>query len=315
MTDQPVVIPHIPVLLQETLAALIPDAANPPARVIDGTLGAGGHTEALFNAGVGEVLGIDQDPSALELATARLAPFGERFHPVHGNYESLAAALQSVGWKSVDGILLDIGVSSMQLDRPERGFSFARDGALDMRMNPTVGQTAADLVNTWDAEELADIFYRYGEERYGRALARVIVQHRPYATTHDLANVIAAHKPAQWKEKIHPATRVFQALRIAVNDELGVLERVLPKAIQRLNVGGRLAVISFHSLEDRIVKHAFQYAALDCICPPRQPICTCDKVAEVEIITRKPIAPTDAEIAQNPRSRSAKLRVVERIAP
>jgi 16S rRNA (cytosine1402-N4)-methyltransferase len=303
---------HIPVLLNQVLSALIPEG-NPPARVIDGTLGAGGHAHALLSTGAGELLGLDQDTSALALATERLSEFEGRVHTAHTNYEHMRHAASEIGWEHVDAILLDIGVSSMQLDQANRGFSFAQDGPLDMRMDTENGTTAADLVNTWEPDELADIFYRYGEERHGRKLASAIVNGRPYSTTSQLAEVIEASKPAKWKEKIHPSTRVFQALRIAVNDELGVLERVLPEAIDLLNPGGRLAVISFHSLEDRIVKEAFKYAALDCICPPKQPVCTCDKQSAVKILTRKPIVATDAEIADNPRSRSAKLRVVEKL--
>lgn len=302
---------HIPVLRDEVVAALT--ANNIPQRMIDGTLGAGGHTQAMFGAGVGQVLGLDQDATALALARDNLAAFSSQLHTQQINYEYMDMAASQVGWSSVDAILLDIGVSSMQLDRPERGFSFLHDGALDMRMDTQTGITAADVVNTWDEKELARIFSIYGEERHSRKLVQVIVAHRPYTTTRELAQVIEDNKPAQWKEKIHPATRVFQALRIVVNDELGVLERVIPKAINLLASGGRLAIISFHSLEDRIVKQAFRYAALDCICPSSQPVCTCDKQSEVTVITRKPIVATDEEIAQNPRSRSAKMRVVQKV--
>jgi 16S rRNA (cytosine1402-N4)-methyltransferase len=304
--------PHIPVLLDEVLTALMPDG-HTPARVIDGTLGAGGHAGALLASGAGELLGLDQDASALAIATETLAEYAGRFHTAHTNYEHMRAAAAGIGWDRVDAILLDIGVSSMQLDQPDRGFSFMAEGPLDMRMNADAGQSAADLVNTWEPDALADIFYRYGEERHGRRLAQAIVENRPYETTTDLVNVIDANKPAKWKEKVHPSTRVFQALRIAVNDELGVLERVLPDALDLLRPGGRLAVISFHSLEDRIVKEAFKYAASDCVCPPKQPICTCDKEPTVAIITRKPVTATAAEIEENPRSRSAKLRVAEKL--
>ncbi len=303
---------HIPVLLDEVIALLVLDG-NAPARVVDGTLGAGGHSSALLAAGAGAVLGLDQDETALALARETLADYGERLHTAHTNYEHMAGAAAELGWDVVDAILLDVGVSSMQLDQAERGFSFAQEGPLDMRMDQGVGQTAADLVNAWDTDALADVFYKYGEERHGRRLARAIVENRPYTTTGDLVKVIDAAKPAKWKEKIHPATRVFQALRIAVNDELGVLERAVPRAVDLLRPGGRLAVVSFHSLEDRIVKHAFRDAASDCVCPPAQPICTCDKEPTVKIITRRPIMATDDEIARNPRSRSAKLRVVERV--
>ncbi|MEM6527915.1 MAG: 16S rRNA (cytosine(1402)-N(4))-methyltransferase RsmH [Chloroflexota bacterium] len=303
---------HISVLQDEVVDYLTANRA--PQRVIDGTLGAGGHTRALLDAGAGEVLGLDQDASALALAQDNLRDYGDRVHFAHSNYEHMSRAAADIGWPGVDAILLDIGVSSMQLDRGERGFSFMQDGPLDMRMDTSNGYTAADVVNTWEARQLTDIFSRYGEERHSKRLANVIVDNRPYATTQDLVQVIDDNKPAKWKEKIHPATRVFQALRIAVNDELGVLERVIPTAIDLLNPGGRLAIISFHSLEDRIVKHTFKDAAEDCICSPSQPICTCDKESEIKIITRKPVTPTEDEIAQNPRSRSAKLRVAEKLS-
>jgi 16S rRNA (cytosine1402-N4)-methyltransferase len=303
---------HTPVLVDNVRDGLIPNG-TPPARLIDGTLGGGGHAADLLRAGVGAVLGLDQDETALALAQANLAAYADRLHLAHTNYEHMADAAHAIGWDTVDAILLDLGVSSMQLDQPQRGFSFMADGPLDMRMNTGRGQSAADLVNTWDVPTLADIFYRYGEERHGRRLAQAIVQGRPYTTTTDLVAVIDANKPAKWTEHIHPATRIFQALRIAVNDELGVLERVIPRAIDLLRPGGRLAIISFHSLEDRIVKHAFKYAASDCICPPKQPICTCDKAPQIQIITRKPITATDAEIDANPRSRSAKLRIAQKV--
>ncbi|MBN1966436.1 MAG: 16S rRNA (cytosine(1402)-N(4))-methyltransferase RsmH, partial [Anaerolineae bacterium] len=231
------------------------------------------------------------------------------------SYESLGDLLPD--WlgdaPGADGILLDLGMSSMQVDDPARGFAFLRDGPLDMRFDPTSGDlTAAEIVNTWDADELAEIFYRYGEERHSRAIARAIVAARPLTGTRQLADVIAAARRGP-REKIHPATRAFQALRIAVNDELGAVERVLPVALGSLRPGGRLAVISFHSLEDRLVKQAFKTEATGCICPPRQPVCTCGHVASVRLVTRKPVQAGDAEIAANPRSRSAKLRVVERL--
>jgi 16S rRNA (cytosine1402-N4)-methyltransferase len=298
---------HIPVLLQEVL-----DALTPAAHVIDGTLGAGGHTRALLDAGVQEVLGLDRDPMALEIAGQSLGGYGERVHIVHASYSTMKDEAYRLGWEQVGGILLDLGVSSMQLDRAERGFAFMQDGPLDMRFDPSSGgMTAADIVNNWDADELADVFFRYGEEQASRRLARAIVAGRPYTTTRQLAAVIEQATPR--REKIHPATRVFQALRIAVNDELGVIERTLPEAIDLLQPGGRLAVISFHSLEDRIVKQTFKLESTDCICPPNVPVCTCGHKARVKLVTRKPITATDAEIAQNPRSRSAKLRVVERI--
>ena len=227
----------------------------------------------------------------------------------------MAAEVARLGWDGVDAILLDLGVSSMQLDTAERGFAFRADGPLDMRFDPGGSrQTAAELVNFLDEDELATIFYRYGEEPQGRRLARVVVKARPYATTRDLASAIEQAIPRRPKDKIHPATRVFQALRIAVNDELGTVERALPQAIDLLRPGGRLAVISFHSLEDRIVKDTFKLAATDCICPPQVPVCICGHHASVQLVSRKPIVASDDEIAANPRSRSAKLRIVEKLA-
>ncbi|MEP6985720.1 MAG: 16S rRNA (cytosine(1402)-N(4))-methyltransferase RsmH [Chloroflexota bacterium] len=300
---------HIPVLLQPVL-----DFLTPAQRVIDGTLGAGGHTRALLNAGVTEVLSLDVDPMALEIARAYLSSYAGRAHIVHASYGDMVAQAHQIGWKQVDGILLDIGVSSMQLDQPERGFAFMQDGPLDMRFNPIGGGiSAADLVNEADEAELADMFYKYGEEPQGRKLARGIVSSRPYETTRQLATTIERITPRRKGDKIHPATRVFQALRIAVNDELAGLERVLPEAINLLRPGGRLAVISFHSLEDRIVKQTFKLASTDCICPPNVPICVCGHTASVRLLTRKPLIADEAEIALNPRSRSAKLRVVEKL--
>ena len=300
---------HISVLLQPILEYL-----TPAQRVIDGTLGAGGHSRALLDAGVAEVLGLDLDPMALDIARKNLSEYGERVHIVHASYGDMLAQAHLIGWKKVDGILLDVGVSSMQLDRPERGFAFMQEGPLDMRFDPSGSAlSAADLVNGADEDELANLFYKYGEEPQGRKLARGIVAARPYQTTLDLAKTIEQITPRRKGDKIHPATRVFQALRIAVNDELAGLERVLPQAIDLLRPGGRLAVISFHSLEDRIVKQAFKLASTDCICPPNVPICVCGHHASVRLVTRKPLIADDAEIAQNPRSRSAKLRVVEKL--
>ncbi|HYO88276.1 MAG TPA: 16S rRNA (cytosine(1402)-N(4))-methyltransferase RsmH, partial [Candidatus Limnocylindrales bacterium] len=284
-----------------------------PERLIDGTLGAGGHSAALLAAGAGEVLGLALDPQALAAAAETLAPYGPRAYIVHGSYAQMTQQAATLGWPSADAILLDLGVSSMQFDTPERGFAFRLEAPLDMRFDPG-GQrpTAAELVNTLDADELADIFWRYGEERESRRLARAVVKGRPYTTTTELASAIEQAMPRRWDDRLHPATRVFQALRIAVNDELGVIEAALPRAIDLLSPGGRLAVISFHSLEDRIVKDAFRLAATDCICPPRLPVCVCGHEASVTLLSRKPITAHDEEIALNPRSRSAKLRVVEK---
>ena len=226
----------------------------------------------------------------------------------------MTAAAQRLGWERVDGILLDLGVSSMQLDMPKRGFAFMRDGPLDMRFDPGSSRPpAAELVNYMDEAELAGLFYKYGEERYSRPLARAVVAGRPYQTTRQLAEVIEKAVPRHKWGSIHPATRIFQALRIAINDELGTIERALPAAIDLLKPGGRLAVISFHSLEDRIVKQAFKLASTDCICPPKVPVCVCGHKASVKLVNRKPLEASEDEIAHNPRSRSAKLRVVERL--
>lgn len=300
---------HIPVLLQPILDHLLP-----AGRVIDGTLGAGGHSRALLEHGAGELLGLDLDPQALAIAQAMLQPFGERAHIVHASYAAMRDEANRLGWDTVDAILLDLGVSSMQLDTAERGFSFREDAPLDMRFDPTGGGlTAADLINGTPADALADIFYEYGEERHSRKIARALVEQRPFTTTGQLATAIEGITPRQPRDKIHPATRVFQALRIAVNDELGVIERTLPVAIDLLKPGGRLAVISFHSLEDRIVKQTFRLASTDCVCPPHVPVCVCDHKATVGLVTRKPIVADEAEIAANPRSRSAKLRIAEKL--
>jgi 16S rRNA (cytosine1402-N4)-methyltransferase len=301
--------PHIPVLLQPVLAALLPTA-----RVIDGTLGVGGHTKALLDAGVSEVLGLDLDLMALGIARETLAGYGERAHIVHASYADMTTEAHRIGWEEVDGILLDLGLSSMQLDRPERGFAFMHDGQLDMRFDPNGSRpTAAEIVNYTDERELSRLFFEYGEEAQSRKIAQAIVRGRPFETTRQLAAVIEQVVPRRKEDKIHPATRVFQALRIATNDELGTVERALPIAIDLLRPGGRLAVISFHSLEDRIVKQAFKLASTDCICPPKVPICVCGHEASVRLVNKKPIIATEDEIAHNPRSRSAKLRVVEKL--
>lgn len=300
---------HIPVLLNAVLE-LLPAAA----RMIDGTLGAGGHTRALLDAGAGEILGLDVDPNALAIAHAALESYGDKVHIVQASYADMADEARKLGWQRVGGILLDLGASSMQFDTPERGFAFMRDGSLDMRFNPQGDQpTAAEIVNLWDEAELADLFFRYGEEPQSRRLARAVVAGRPYETTRQLAEVIEKTMPRRPGDKIHPATRVFQALRIAVNDELGVIERALPKAVTLLEAGGRLAVISFHSLEDRIVKQYFKLESTDCICPPQTPVCICGHKASIRLVTRKPVVASEAEIRDNPRSRSAKLRLVEKL--
>lgn len=304
---------HVPVLLQPVLDGLNV-AAKPDGLYLDGTVGAGGHASAILEmAPQARLLGFDRDPRSLAIARETLSRFGDRVTLVHGNYNTMGAVAPQQGFTNVDGILLDLGISSMHVDEAERGFAFRTDGPLDMRFDPTSGEaTAADLVNTLDADELADIIYKYGEERDSRRIARAIIAARPLNTTRQLADVIEkAHRGP--REKIHPATRTFQALRLAVNDELGALEQALPQAISLLRPGGRLVVISFHSLEDRIVKQYFRDEATDCLCPPQQPICTCEHQASIALVNRKPIVADDTEIAANPRSRSAKLRVAEKL--
>lgn len=309
---------HVSVLLKEIIDLLQP---HPGGIYIDGTVGAGGHAAAILQESSpdGQLYGLDQDQDALEVAQRRLADFENREHLFHANFDRLAEIAHQYQIPPADGILLDLGVSSMQFDRPERGFSFQADGPLDMRMDPTSGQTAAELVNQLPEEELANLIYRYGEERRSRRIARAIVKARPVQRTVALAEIVAKaagpqrHKTSRRRgaTKTHPATRTFQALRIAVNDELGALERALPQAVKLLKPGGRLAVISFHSLEDRIVKLYFRQESQDCICPPEQLVCTCGHQATVKVITKKPIVPSSSELDQNPRARSAKLRVVE----
>lgn len=302
--------PHQPVLYHEIILALQPKNKG---LYVDGTLGAGGHARGILEACApdGRLLGLDVDPQALALARKTLAPYGERARLMQASYDSLTETLHTIGWEKLDGILLDLGLSSMQLDTPERGFSFQHDAPLDMRFDPASPTTAADLVNTLPEDELADLIYDYGEERASRRIARAIVRARPLQTTRQLAAVIESVLPR--RGRIHPATQTFQALRIAVNQELDRVETFLPQAVATLKSGGRLAIISFHSLEDRIVKEYFRRESRDCICPPRQPICTCGHIATLKEISRKPITPGEAEIEANPRARSAKLRVVEKL--
>jgi 16S rRNA (cytosine1402-N4)-methyltransferase len=297
---------HVPVLLSEVIAGLAPRAGG---RYVDATLGGGGHALATLAASSpdGRLLGIDADPAALTAAGARLAIYGERATLAHGNFRDLAALAREHGFAQVDGILLDLGVSSHQLDTPERGFSFTADAPLDMRLDPTQGETAADLVNATPEDQLADLIYRYGEERGSRRIARFIAEARrrqPIATTAELADLVARALGGR-HGKIHPATRTFQALRIAVNRELESLEAALPQAVELLAPGGRLAVIAFHSLEDRIVKLFFRaesgYGGDNA------------GAERLQIITKKPIEASDQEARTNPRSRSAKLRVAEKL--
>jgi len=303
---------HIPVLYQEVLAYLRPE----PGRLyIDGTVGSGGHTAGLLQASApdGRLLAFDRDPAAIAFSKRRLAEFENRVVFVQASYADMADLAPDYGFGQVDGILLDLGLSSRQLDDAERGFSFMEDGPLDMRFDPTVGRSAADLVNQLPEAALADIFRDYGEVRQNRKFARAIVRQRPIQTTGQLADLILRESGGR-RGRIHPATQLFQALRIAVNDELGMLERGLKAAIKLLRPGGRLAVISFHSLEDRLVKNFIRDQSQDCICPPHQPVCTCDVEPTLKVVTRKVVRPSDKEIAENPRSRSAKMRVAERVA-
>jgi 16S rRNA (cytosine1402-N4)-methyltransferase len=304
--------PHHPVLYNEIIHLLQPQRNG---FYVDGTLGAGGHAWGLLDASSpdGRLLGLDVDPQALELARDRLADFGERAVIRKASYASLSEQLRLLGWQPVQGILLDLGASSMQFDTAERGFSFREDAPLDMRFDPDNPLSAADLVNSLSEGELADILFQYGEERRAYQVARAIVQARPIGGTVELARVVA-RVTGSGKQGMHPATRTFQALRIAVNHELESLSAFLPQGVEALAPGGRLAVISFHSLEDRLVKQYLRRESSDCICPPRQPVCTCGHRASLREITRRPIQPEEAEVRINSRARSARLRVAEKLS-
>ena len=306
---------HISVLLNECLDGL---SIKPDGIYVDGTLGGAGHSsQSVKRLTTGRLIGIDRDPIALNAAGELLAPFGDRVTLVHSNFCEINKVLDDLGIDKVDGILLDLGVSSPQLDDGERGFSYMVDAPLDMRMNNGDALTAEQIVNTWSYEELRRILFDYGEERYAPQIASAICRRRetaPIQTTLELVDVIRSAMPASaLREKQHPAKRSFQAIRIAVNDELGAVRKVMDAAIPRLASGGRLAIITFHSLEDRIVKNGMADAAKGCTCPPQIPICVCGNKPQVKIITRKPITAGDKELADNPRSRSAKLRVCEKI--
>lgn len=305
---------HIPVLLHECIENL---NIRPDGIYVDGTLGMGGHSEQIAGRLTsGTLVGIDRDETAIARAGARLAPFGDRVRLVHGNFRDTAAILDRLGIDAVDGMLFDLGVSSPQLDDAARGFSYKQDAPLDMRMDESAALTAREVVNTYSYEELRRILFEYGEERYAPAIAKRICQHReqkPIETTLELADIIRSAMPASaLREKQHPAKRSFQAIRIAVNDELGELPPMLDAAEKNLKPGGRLAVITFHSLEDRIVKKKLQELAQGCICPPEFPVCVCGRKPKVKLITRKPIVSGEEELAENPRARSAKLRVAEK---
>ncbi|MBR2125916.1 MAG: 16S rRNA (cytosine(1402)-N(4))-methyltransferase RsmH [Akkermansia sp.] len=301
---------HVTVLLNEAVQALQPAEGKV---MVDATLGGGGHTERLLLAGA-EVWGIDQDPAARAAAGARLAQYGERLHIVAGNFRNAAEILRKRGVQGVDGLLADIGISSPQVDCAERGFSFLHEGPLDMRMNPAAPRSAADIVNTAAESKLADILWQYGEERASRAIARRIVQERakaPITTTTQLADLIATVLPRKGKQ--HPATRSFQALRIAVNDELGALEELLHSGLSLLKSGGRFAVITFHSLEDRAVKRYFELVCKPEIDRPEWPAPRPNPAYAARLVYRKPVTPAEEELSANPRSRSAKLRVIEKL--
>lgn len=303
---------HRPVLYTEVLAGLRP---WPGGRYIDATLGAGGHATGILSASApdGRLLGLDADPEAISFGRQRLQPFGDRVVLRTTSFRHLQAVALPLGFDQVDGILMDLGLSSRQLDDARRGFSFSHEGLLDMRMNQSQGQSAADLVNRLSEADLADLLWRYGEERYARRIARAIVAARPVTTTGQLANLV--ERTVGRREKIHPATRTFQALRITVNDELEALRQALPQARDLLRPEGRLAVIAYHSLEDRLVKQFYQQETRDCLCPPEVPVCVCQHRATLAVLTPKPVRPTTEEIARNPRSRSARLRIAQRLEP
>ena len=306
---------HVSVLLDECIENL---NIKPDGIYLDGTLGMGGHSyEIASRLSTGRLICIDRDETAIERAGRRLAPFGEKVQLVHGNFSDAAAILDSLGIKGADGMLFDLGVSSPQLDEAERGFSYMAEAPLDMRMDRSGGLTAWEVVNTWSEERLNRILWDYGAERCARRITAAILKHRaekPVGTTQELVEIIRSAMPAAaLREKQHPAKRTFQAIRIAVNDELGAIAAMMDTAPDKLNKGGRLCVISFHSLEDRIVKSGIQAREHGCTCPREAPVCTCGFVQTLKSVSRKPILPTREEIERNPRARSAKLRVAERV--
>lgn len=307
---------HQPVLLQACIDAL---QIKPEGVYLDGTLGRAGHSrEIARRLTSGRLICVDRDPAALEAAEKLLKPWQNRITLIHDNFSNLDQILQTAGVTAVDGMLFDLGVSSPQLDDASRGFSYRQDAPLDMRMDPTSALTAAELLNTWSLEELRRIFYEYGEERYAAVIAKAVVrarEHKTIQTTLEFAEIIKrAMPPAALREKQHPAKRCFQAVRIAVNGELDALEPMLRAAANGLRTSGRLAVITFHSLEDRIVKQTIRALEKGCTCPPNFPVCVCGNRPQLRSVTRKPIVPDTAELTKNPRSRSAKLRVAEKLA-
>ena len=306
--------PHRPVLLEETLKFLAPERGG---LFVDGTVGYGGHSEAILKSSPNtRVLGIDLDDAALTYTRERLAPFGERFRAFQANFRAINAVLQQANERDPNGILVDLGVSSLQFDSPERGFSFRFDAPLDMRMDPTKGDTAADLLQQLPESEIARIIFEFGEERHSRRIARRIVecreQGKPITTTTELADLVRQATGGHKRNQIHPATRTFQALRIAVNNELEGLGKFVESAVDLLIPGGRFVGISFHSLEDRILKRELRKLSGYCQCPPSLPVCSCGARKTVEILTRRPVTAGDRELAENPRARSAKLRAAEK---
>jgi 16S rRNA (cytosine1402-N4)-methyltransferase len=308
--------PHRPVLLFEAVELLAPERGG---LFVDATLGLGGHSEALLAASPDtRVLGIDRDREAIRLATERLARFGTRFRAAHGNFREISRILDEAEETEVSGVLADLGVSSLQFDTPERGFSFRHDAPLDMRMNATGDEeTAAELLERLPEEEIARVIYEYGEERKSRRIARWIVERRergePLKTTGELASLVARAVGYKRGDRVHPATRTFQALRIAVNGELEGLDEFVETAVDLLEARGRLAVISFHSLEDRVVKHALRRLSGHCECGRRVPVCACGARRAVEVLTRRPVVPSEQELEENPRARSAKLRACSKL--
>lgn len=306
---------HRPVLLDECVEAL---NIRPEGIYLDGTLGRAGHSrEIAKRLTAGRLICVDRDRAALDAAQERLAPWMDRVTLVHSNFDRVDEILDELSLPGVDGMLFDLGVSSPQLDDGSRGFSYMTDAPLDMRMDREEGVTAADIVNGWPQEELRRIISQYGEERYASQIAGAIVRRRsdkPVSTTLELVEIIRGAMPGKaLREKQHPAKRTFQAIRIAVNDELACVERMLQKAVPRLNKGGRLAVITFHSLEDRIVKTGLNEFARGCTCPPDFPVCVCGRTPDIKLVNKKPILPSEREIEENPRARSAKLRVAEKL--
>ncbi len=304
----------MPVLVTETVELLQP---RPGGLFVDATVGGGGHAEKVLDLTIpdGRLLALDADPTALEASRVRLSRFGNRVRFARRYSDQVLDAAQEYGFVGAHGVLFDLGVSSPQIDTPERGFSFQSDAPLDMRFGPDAERSAAELINELSERDLRDIIAEYGEERFAGRIARRIVAERtvrPILTTTHLAEVVTRAKPRAHRERINPATRVFQALRIAVNDELGRLTRALPQTLGLLRDGGRLAVISFHSLEDRIVKQFMRQEATGCICPPEVPVCVCGRTPNLRLVTRRPVTASDDEIVLNARARSAKLRVAER---